>query len=82
MFLLLYVYTRVKNTPTMSRTYGYARTSTTQQVLGLEDQIQKLQEHGCKKVFSERISSRKPASERHNYRQHYRYLNQKIRSVL
>ena len=64
MFLLLYVYTRVKNTPTMSRTYGYARTSTTQQVLGLEDQIQKLQEHGCKKVFSERISSRKPASER------------------
>ena len=64
MFLLLYVYTRVKNTQTMSRTYGYARTSTTQQVLGLEDQIQKLQEHGCKKVFSERISSRKPASER------------------
>ena len=48
----------------MSRIYGYARTSSASQKLGLEDQIQKLEEAGCKKVFAERISSRKPASER------------------
>ena len=48
----------------MSRIYGYARTSTQQQKLGLEDQIQKLNEAGCRTVFNERISSRKPASER------------------
>ena len=48
----------------MSRIYGYARTSTQQQKLGLEDQIQKLKEAGCRTVFNERISSRKPASER------------------
>lgn len=46
------------------RIYGYARTSTQQQRMGLEDQIQKLQESGCKTVFNERISSRKSASER------------------
>ena len=45
------------------RIYGYARTSTQQQ-LGLEDQIQKLQESGCKTVFNERISSRKSACDR------------------
>ena len=32
--------------------------------MGLEDQIQKLNEAGCRTVFNERISSRKPASER------------------
>ena len=48
----------------MSRIYGYARTSTQQQKTGLEDQIQKLNEAGCRTVFNERISSRKPASER------------------
>ena len=48
----------------MSRIYGYARTSTQQQKLGLEDQIQKLKESGCRTVFNERISSRKSASDR------------------
>ena len=48
----------------MSRIYGYARTSTQQQKLGLEDQIQKLKEAGCRTVFNERISSRKSASDR------------------
>ena len=48
----------------MSRIYGYARTSIQQQKMGLEDQIQKLNEAGCRTVFNERISSRKPASER------------------
>ena len=48
----------------MSRIYGYARTSTQQQKMGLEDQIQKLNEAGCRTVFNERISSRKPASDR------------------
>ena len=46
------------------RIYGYARTSSQQQRLSLEDQIQKLQESGCKTVFNERISSRKSASDR------------------
>ena len=48
----------------MSRIYGYARTSTQQQKLGLEDQIQKLKEAGWRTVFNERISSRKSASDR------------------
>ena len=48
----------------MSRIYGYARTSTQQQKLGLDDQIQKLKEAGCRTVFNERISSRKSASDR------------------
>ena len=48
----------------MSRIYGYARTSTHQQNLGLEDLIQKLKEAGCRTVFNERISSRKSASDR------------------
>ena len=48
----------------MSRIYGYARPSTQQQKLGLEDQIQKLKEAGCRTVFNERISSRKSASDR------------------
>ena len=48
----------------MSRIYGYARTSPQQQKLGLEDQLQKLKEAGCRTVFNERISSRKSASDR------------------
>ena len=48
----------------MSRIYRYARTSTQQQKLGLDDQIQKLKEAGCRTVFNERISSRKSASDR------------------
>ena len=48
----------------MSRIYRYPRTSTQQQKLGLEDQIQKLKEAGCRTVFNERISSRKSASDR------------------
>ena len=32
---------------------GYARTSTTDQVAGLEDQIAKLKADGCEEIFSE-----------------------------
>ena len=46
------------------RIYGYARTSTQHQHLGLENQVEKLQEAGCTKVFSEKVSSRTPADKR------------------
>ena len=36
---------------------GYARTSTTHQQFGLEDQIQKLEQIGCERIFSEQVSS-------------------------
>jgi DNA invertase Pin-like site-specific DNA recombinase len=36
---------------------GYARTSTVEQIAGLEAQKEALQRHGCEKVFSEHISS-------------------------
>lgn len=36
---------------------GYARTSTTDQKAGLEDQLRDLQGAGCHKVFSEEVSS-------------------------
>ncbi len=36
---------------------GYARTSTTDQVAGLEDQIAKLKADGCEEIFSEQVSS-------------------------
>lgn len=36
---------------------GYARTSTTEQVAGLEAQIRDLEAAGCEEVFSERVSS-------------------------
>lgn len=40
-------------------TYGYARTSTVEQVAGLEDQIAKLKQAGCthQTIFQEQISS-------------------------
>jgi DNA invertase Pin-like site-specific DNA recombinase len=36
---------------------GYARTSTTDQLAGLEAQLRDLQAAGCEKIFSERVSS-------------------------
>ncbi len=36
---------------------GYARTSTIEQVAGLEAQMRDLRTHGCEKVFSEQVSS-------------------------
>jgi DNA invertase Pin-like site-specific DNA recombinase len=36
---------------------GYARTSTVEQLAGLEAQLQRLHKVGCKKVFQERVSS-------------------------
>ena len=35
---------------------GYARTSSLQQVGGLESQVKKLQEYGCEKIFKEQVS--------------------------
>lgn len=36
---------------------GYARTSTAEQVAGLEAQVRELTEHGVEKLFQERVSS-------------------------
>ena len=36
---------------------GYARTSTSNQKYSLENQIEKLTNNGCEKIFSEEISS-------------------------
>jgi len=36
---------------------GYARTSTADQVAGLETQVAALKKSGCKKIFSEQVSS-------------------------
>ena len=36
---------------------GYARTSTADQVAGLESQILELQKYGCERIYSEHISS-------------------------
>lgn len=43
----------------MARTLGYARTSTVEQVAGLEDQIAKLKQAGCTQqtIYQEQISS-------------------------
>lgn len=42
---------------TMTATVGYARTSTVDQVAGLEAQVRDLEAQGCTKVFSEQMSS-------------------------
>ena len=36
---------------------GYARTSTVDQKYSLEDQIERLEDQGCEKIFSEKVSS-------------------------
>ena len=36
---------------------GYARTSTTEQIAGLEAQVKDLRQAGCAKLFSEQVSS-------------------------
>src|SRR6201984_1015798 len=36
---------------------GYARTSTTEQIAGLEGQVRDLKHAGCEKLFSEQVSS-------------------------
>lgn len=36
---------------------GYARTSTTDQIAGLEDQIEELKKAGCTRIFSEHVSA-------------------------
>lgn len=36
---------------------GYARTSTADQIAGLESQVRDLQDHGCEKLFCEQVSS-------------------------
>lgn len=36
---------------------GYARTSTTDQIAGLEDQIEELRKAGCTRIFSEHVSA-------------------------
>ena len=36
---------------------GYARTSTTHQNAGLEEQIERLKKEGCEKIFFEQVSS-------------------------
>ena len=38
-------------------TYGYARTSTLEQLHGLADQVQRLKQSGCDKVFQEQVSA-------------------------
>lgn len=41
----------------MTAIVGYARTSTTDQIAGLEAQVRDLQAEGCTKVFSEQVSA-------------------------
>lgn len=41
----------------MTAIVGYARTSTTDQIAGLEAQVRDLQAEGCAKVFSEQVSA-------------------------
>jgi DNA invertase Pin-like site-specific DNA recombinase len=36
--------------------YGYARTSTSDQIAGLDDQIAKLEAAGCKRIYKEHVS--------------------------
>lgn len=42
---------------TAGATIGYARTSTTDQVAGLEAQIAELEKTGCSRIYSEQVSS-------------------------
>jgi len=48
----------------MGRTIGYARTSTTRQVGGVEAQVHALKEAGCDRVFHEQVSTRTPEEKR------------------
>lgn len=48
----------------MGRVYGYSRTSTASQQLGLDAQILDLTNAGCTKVFAEKVSSRTPQEKR------------------
>ena len=41
----------------MSKKIGYARTSTSTQVYGLEDQVEKLEAAGCDVIYKENVSS-------------------------
>lgn len=43
--------------------YGYARTSTTDQVAGLDDQVAALEKAGCKRVYKEHVSGASTARE-------------------
>ncbi len=36
---------------------GYARTSTVEQIAGLEEQVRDLTEYGCSELFREQVSS-------------------------
>jgi len=44
-------------TPSTGAIIGYARTSTIEQIAGLEAQVAELQGRGCTKVFAEQVSS-------------------------
>lgn len=49
--------TSVEQTPAGGAVVGYARTSTTDQIAGLEHQIGELEAVGCTRVFSEHVSA-------------------------
>lgn len=52
-----WVMTSVEHTPAGGAVVGYARTSTTDQIAGLEHQIGELEAVGCTRVFSEHVSA-------------------------
>ncbi len=52
-----WVMTSVEQTPAGGAVVGYARTSTTDQIAGLEHQIGELEAVGCTRVFSEHVSA-------------------------
>ena len=52
-----WVMTSVEQTPAGGAIVGYARTSTTDQIAGLEHQIGELEAVGCTRVFSEHVSA-------------------------